>query len=33
MNVEGAISTHRLVYRLAELAWSTHPESWPWGWK
>ncbi|MFF7287290.1 hypothetical protein [Streptomyces griseorubiginosus] len=33
VNVEGAISTHRLVYRLAELAWSTHPESWPWGWK
>ncbi|MFC8366045.1 hypothetical protein ACFUIY_40030 [Streptomyces griseorubiginosus] len=33
VNVEGAISTHRLVYRLAELAWSTHPESWPGAWK
>ncbi|MEU1275043.1 hypothetical protein [Streptomyces sp. NPDC005799] len=33
VNVEGAMTTHRVMYRLAELAWSTHPESWPWAWK
>ncbi|MFJ9908533.1 hypothetical protein ACIRVK_37705 [Streptomyces sp. NPDC101152] len=32
VNVEGAMSTHRVMYRLAELEWSTHPESWPWAW-
>lgn len=32
VNVEGALSTHRVMYRLAELEWSTHPESWPWAW-
>jgi len=31
-SIEGMVSTHRVVYRLAELAWSTHPESWPWAW-
>ncbi|MEU5313393.1 hypothetical protein [Streptomyces sp. NPDC021562] len=31
--IEGAMSTHHVMYRLAELAWSTHPESWPWAWK
>lgn len=33
VNVEGLMSSHRVMYRLAELAWSTHPESWPWAWK
>ncbi|MFF4035524.1 hypothetical protein ACFYZ2_38290 [Streptomyces sviceus] len=31
--IEGMMSTVRVVYRLGELAWSTHPESWPWAWK
>ncbi|MER6290831.1 hypothetical protein [Streptomyces sviceus] len=31
--IEGMLSTVRVVYRLGELAWSTHPESWPWAWK
>ncbi|KUM85797.1 MULTISPECIES: hypothetical protein [Streptomyces] len=32
-HIEGVLSTHCVVYRLGELAWSTHPESWPWAWK
>ncbi|MFJ4204317.1 hypothetical protein ACIP2Y_32435 [Streptomyces sviceus] len=31
--IEGMMATHHVVYRLGELAWSTHPESWPWAWK
>ncbi|MGC0337380.1 hypothetical protein [Streptomyces sp. SLBN-8D4] len=33
VSIEGALSTSRVVYRLGALAWSTHPESWPWAWK
>jgi hypothetical protein len=32
-NVEGVTASFSVVYRLGELAWSTHPESWPWAWK
>ena len=31
--IEGMMGTFRVVYRLGELEWSTHPESWPWAWK
>ncbi|MCT9082709.1 hypothetical protein [Streptomyces fulvoviolaceus] len=33
VSIEGLMSTQRVVYRLAELAWSTHPESGPQAWK
>ncbi|WP_328751003.1 hypothetical protein OHT57_36385 [Streptomyces sp. NBC_00285] len=33
VSIEALMATIRVEYRLGELAWSTHPESWPWAWK